>query len=270
MTIAATLPNKPPAPRRMEALATLPVFFRLAGRKVIVAGGSEAAAWKAELLAATGAEVHVYADDLDPAFEVLIAAGSLDGSLVHHARRWDQAILLGAAVAICDAATETEAKAFADAARAVGVSVNVIDKPAFCDFQFGSIVNRSPVVVAVSTDGAAPILGQAIRRRIETLLPPALAGWAELARAMRDRIAATLAAGPQRRAFWEHFVDRAFGSTPGEGAFDNLMIDASDIASGAHASQGRVTLVGAGPGDAELLTLKAVRTLQSADVILFD
>ncbi|MEP0323779.1 siroheme synthase CysG [Bauldia litoralis] len=266
MTIAATLPAPPHAPRRMEALATLPVFFRLAGRKAIVAGGSEAAAWKAELLAATGAEVHVYAEDLDPAFEAVIATGSL----VHHARRWDQAILPGAAVAICDAATEAEAKAFADAARAAGVPVNVIDRPAFCDFQFGSIVNRSPVVVAISTDGAAPILGQAIRRRIETLLPPALAGWAELARAMRDRIAATLAAGPQRRAFWERFVDRAFGSTPGEDPVDALMADASAVASGTPASQGRVTLVGAGPGDAELLTLKAVRALQSADVILFD
>jgi len=152
------------------------------------------------------------------------------------------------------------------------VPVNVIDKPAFCQFQFGSIVNRSPVVVSISTDGAAPILAQAIRRRIETLLPRALKGWAELAHSLRDRINERLAPGPLRRAFWERFVDRAFSSsdTPEEGVGGQLLKEAERLREAPAHSKGRVTLVGAGPGDAELLTLKAVRALQGADVILFD
>lgn len=257
-------------PARMAPLAVLPVFFKLDGRKAVVAGGSDAAAWKAELLAATGAEVHVYAEELEPAFSALLAAGSAAGAFVYHRRDWDDDIFSGAAIAVADAETDDEAAAFFEAADAAGVPVNVIDKPADCGFQFGSIVNRSPAVVAVSTDGAAPILGQAIRRRIETLLPPALAGWAALARDLRAVAVDKLAAGPQRRAFWERLVDRAFGAAPDIGAAETLIGEAKSIAANVNVTHGRVTLVGAGPGDAELLTLKAVRALQAADVILFD
>jgi uroporphyrin-III C-methyltransferase/precorrin-2 dehydrogenase/sirohydrochlorin ferrochelatase len=182
---------------------------------------------------------------------------------------WRPDIFDGAAIAIADCEEEDEAGAFFDAARAAGVPVNVIDKPAFCQFQFGSIVNRSPVVVSISTDGAAPILAQAIRRRIETLLPQSLKSWAELAQSLRDRINERLAPGPSRRTFWERFVDRAFASAPGESAEADVLQDVAQVEI-APMHNGRVTLVGAGPGDAELLTLKAVRALQAADVILFD
>nr|WP_209944351.1 siroheme synthase CysG [Rhizobium halophytocola] len=192
------------------------------------------------------------------------------GTLHHHDAPWSPASFAGASLALADCETDLEALAFHDAAVEAGVPVNVIDKPAFCQFQFGSIVNRSPVVVSISTDGAAPILGQAIRRRIETLLPPALKGWAELAHALRDRVNALLAPGSERRNFWERFVDHTFAGNrePGEDAAERLLADAGRIS--AAARTGRVTLVGAGPGDAELLTLKAVRALQAADVILFD
>jgi uroporphyrin-III C-methyltransferase/precorrin-2 dehydrogenase/sirohydrochlorin ferrochelatase len=257
-------------PARMAPLAVLPVFFKLDGRKAVVAGGSDAAAWKAELLAATGAEVHVYAEELEPAFSALLAVGSAAGTFVYHRRDWGDDIFSGAEIAVAEAETDAEAAAFFEAARAAGVPVNVIDKPAWCEFQFGSIVNRSPAVVAISTAGAAPILGQAIRRRIETLLPPALADWAALAHELRAAVTRLLAAGPQRRAFWERLVDRAFGAAPDVGAAETLIAEAESIAANVNVTQGRVTLVGAGPGDAELLTLKAVRALQSADVILFD
>jgi uroporphyrin-III C-methyltransferase/precorrin-2 dehydrogenase/sirohydrochlorin ferrochelatase len=118
------------------------------------------------------------------------------------------------------------------------------------------------VVIGISTDGAAPVLGQAIRRRIETLLPPALSGWAMLAKSLRANLKAKVPSPTQRRAFWERFAERAFTSAPPESA-DAFGFDAAPVA-------GHVTLVGAGPGDAELLTLKAVRALQAADVILFD
>ncbi|PVB60012.1 hypothetical protein DCO57_19315 [Labrenzia sp. 011] len=191
-------------------MASLPLFFPLAGRKVVVAGGTEAAAWKAELLVAAGAEVHVHAVELDAAFDALSAAGSRGGRLVHHAGPWVPDSLDGAALAIADAESDGEAQSFVCAARKAGVPVNVIDNPAFCDFQFGSIVNRSPVVIGISTNGVAPILGQAIRRRIETLLPEALQTWAGLAGKLRSGALAMLKAGQERRRFWERFSDLAF------------------------------------------------------------
>ncbi|MEL6373618.1 MAG: siroheme synthase CysG [Pseudomonadota bacterium] len=258
-------------PNRMGALAKLPVFYDLAGKRVVVAGGTAAAAWKAELLAACGAHVEIFASDLEDDMSALLARGAAAGRLTHHARPWALDIFDLAKLALCDAADDEEARAFFCAARAAGVPVNVIDKPAFCQFQFGSIVNRSPVVVGISTDGAAPILGQAIRRRVETLLPPPLAAWAGFAKEIRARVTDHLAPGQQRRRFWERFVDHAFGAAPDEASRAALHDDIEAIAADeARANVGRVTLVGAGPGDPELLTLKAVRALQAADVILFD
>lgn len=260
-------------PQRVAALATLPLFFSLAHKRVVVAGGSDAAAWKAELIAASGAEVHLYAPrgETSEGLVDLIARGAAhdSGRIIHHDEHWHDGIFADAALAIGDCQDEGEAEAFFDAARAAGVPVNVIDKPAFCQFQFGSIVNRSPVVVAISTDGAAPILAQAIRRRIETLLPPAIKRWATIAQAVRSRVNARLSPGAARRSFWEHFVDRAFLDTPEEGVETRLMAEMDRLAKSVPAI-GRVTIVGAGPGEAELLTLKAVRALQAADVILYD
>jgi len=266
--------SKPPSerrPQRMADLSVLPVFFTLAGKRVVVAGGSDAAAWKAELLAASGAEVHIYAapEDIEGELPRLLAAEE-DRCLIHHGRRWDVACLEGAALAIADAEDDDEAAAFVEAARGAGVPVNVIDKPAFCQFQFGSIVNRSPAVIGISTSGAAPILGQAIRRRIETLLPPSLAEWGQLAARLREHLYKILSEGAPRRAFWERFVDRAFGTPPEPETEETLLAEAASIRFGNDAGRGRVTLVGAGPGDAELLTVKAIRALQAADVILFD
>ncbi|MBU4531581.1 MAG: siroheme synthase CysG [Hoeflea sp.] len=269
MTIRSLPPNRPRA-ERMGPLATLPVFYKLEGRKVLVAGGSEAAAWKAELLAAAGAEVHVDAETLDPVFSGLIATPGAAGSYVWRQRTWSGESFSGMQMAICDADTEAEARAFYDAARAVGVAVNVIDKPEFCEFQFGAIVNRSPAVIAISTDGAAPILGQAIRRRIETLIAPQVAQWAHLAGSIRMMVNERLSPGAERRAFWEAFVDRAFGAAPAGDMIADLLAKAGAIKAAPGATHGRVTLVGAGPGDAEFLTLKAVRALQAADVILYD
>ncbi|MEO0728942.1 MAG: siroheme synthase CysG [Pseudomonadota bacterium] len=258
------------SPDRMGPLAKLPVFYDLAHKRVVMAGGTAAAAWKAELLAAAGAHVDIYATELDDEMQSLLNRKTAAGSLAHHRRPWAVDIFENAAMALADADTDEEARAYYCAARAAGVPVNVIDKPAFCEFQFGSIVNRSPVVVGISTDGAAPILGQAVRRRVETLLPPALAQWGALAKTVRHKVTETLAPGPQRRAFWERISDRAFGEPPDADAAKQFEALADDIAGGTTADEGRVTLVGAGPGNPELLTLKAVRALQAADVILFD
>ncbi|WP_185985629.1 siroheme synthase CysG [Aureimonas mangrovi] len=257
---------------RIAPLATLPLFFNLGGERAIMAGGTDAAAWKAELLAATGADVEVYApaEDLSGEMRALLEAPRETGRLIHHDRRWGADIFGGAAIAVADAETDGEAAAFACAARAAGVPVNVIDKPAFCQFRFGTVVNRSPVVVGIATDGAAPILGQAVRRRIETLLPPSLSHWAGLAARVRAAVIERLAPGAPRRAFWERFSDLALsGRAPAQDEDATALL--RDVEAGRSGSAGgRVTLVGAGPGEAELLTLKAVRALQAADVILFD
>jgi uroporphyrin-III C-methyltransferase / precorrin-2 dehydrogenase / sirohydrochlorin ferrochelatase len=272
MHLVSRKPAEAP-PSRIGRLAKLPVFFDLAGRRAVVAGGTAAAAWKCELLAAAGARVDIYAQTLEPEMAACVAASlaaASDHPITHHAQAWTPDVLAGAAIALADIECESEAAAFARAAEAAGVPVNVIDKPALCQFQFGSIVNRSPVVIGISTDGAAPILAQAIRQRIETLLPPSLAQWGALARAIRATVMARLARGAPRRRFWDQFVKRAFAAAPAAGDQDAFIRLVDSLASAMPSQAGHVTLVGAGPGDAELLTLKAVRALQSADVILYD
>jgi uroporphyrin-III C-methyltransferase / precorrin-2 dehydrogenase / sirohydrochlorin ferrochelatase len=257
-------------PPRMGALAKLPVFLDLAGKRAVMAGGTAPAAWKAELLAAAGAEVHIYSVEIGPELVALFERGAAAGTLQHHKRPWALDCFAGAAIALADAETDAEAQAFFCAARAAGVPVNVIDKPAYCQFQFGSIVNRSPIVIGISTDGGAPILGQAIRRRIETLLPASLAAWGKRAKDIRALVSSRLSPGPQRRMFWEAFAERAFGPVTPSGVEAQLTTLVEETRTGTSSAHGRVTLVGAGPGDADLLTLKAVRALQSADIILFD
>jgi uroporphyrin-III C-methyltransferase/precorrin-2 dehydrogenase/sirohydrochlorin ferrochelatase len=227
---------------RIAPLANLPLFHKLAGRKAVVVGGSEGASWKAELLAAAGAQVTRLGHD------------------------WTPSQLRGAAIAIADLDDREDARRFAAAARAAGAVVNVIDQTDLCDVQFGTIVNRSPVVVAISTDGGAPMLGQSIRARIESVLPLGLSVWAEAAKAWRPRLKRRVPDFAARRAFWQRFVGAAWrrpDRNPDEADFASLL-------GRERVPEGRVTLVGAGPGDPELLTLKAVRALQSATIILYD
>lgn len=250
---------------RIGELATLPVFFDLKGKPVLVAGESDGAAWKAELLASCGAEVHLFAR-LDESSDAIRAFAARAG-VVHHDCGWEAAYFRHFALAVGDCAPE-EAKAFHDRAREAGVPVNVIDRPEFCQFKFGSIVNRSPLVIGISTDGAAPILAQTVRRKIEALLPGQLKLWAALAQSMRGRVNKVLETVPARRRFWERFADLAFDSSADAMEAEKLLKTAEQ--SSGQKTTGRISVVGAGPGDAELLTLKAVRTLQAADVILFD
>jgi uroporphyrin-III C-methyltransferase/precorrin-2 dehydrogenase/sirohydrochlorin ferrochelatase len=251
---------------RIGTLARLPTFFALDNKRAVVAGGSPAATWKAELLSAAGARVEVFA--LAPSEEMLaLAATPPRGAVIVHERAWGAGDFIGAAIAVADCADDNEAAAFAAAARAAGVPVNVIDRPAFCDFSFGAIVNRSPLVIGISTDGASPVFGQAIRAKIEALIPKGFARWADAARAWRPRVQALALPFRGRRNFWERFTERAVAApnaAPTDADLDALLEPTTAQTAGS------VILVGAGPGDPELLTLRAVRALQSADVILFD
>ncbi|WP_245412075.1 siroheme synthase CysG [Methylocella silvestris] len=266
-TSAAPAPAEPGRPI-MTGLASLPVFFNVRGRRVVIAGGSAAALWKAELVQAAGASVAVF------------AAAPCDGlaelerrcaSVMLVRRRFEPGDMEGAALALADCDSAEEAAQFHAAARARGVPANVIDKPASSDFQFGAIVDRSPLVIAISTDGGSPILGQALRGRIEAMLPAAIRLWAGAAKSWRAPLKALDLAPKWRRRFWELFNQRALtpnAAPPGPDEFKSLLAEAT--AEDPRAAQGSVALVGAGPGDPELLTLKALRLLQAADVVLYD
>jgi uroporphyrin-III C-methyltransferase/precorrin-2 dehydrogenase/sirohydrochlorin ferrochelatase len=257
-------------PERMGALARLPVFLALEGKRCVLAGGSHAAAWKAELLSAAGARVEVFADEVSDEMRD-VAADAPRGEIVIIERAWTPDDISGAAVAIGAFDDVVGAAAFAAAARAAGVPVNVIDKPGFCDFSFGAIVNRSPLVIGISTDGAAPVFAQAIRAKLEALLPNGFAQWAAAAARWRSNVKESGLSFVARRKFWQVFTAHAVAnpeSAPTDNDFARFVAEVKGL--GAAVENGSVTLVGAGPGDPELLTLRAVRALQSADVILFD
>ena len=257
-------------PGRIAPLAVLPVFFKLAGKRVVLVGASDGALWKAELLAACSADLHVFAPEFPQAFSDL-AQNPPAGTLTLHLREWLPEDLSGAVLAVADIEGEAEAERFVAAAKGAGAAYNIIDKPAFCGFQFGGIVNRSPLVIGISTDGAAPIFGQAIRAKIEAILPVGLKAWTEAARDWRPRVQIRKPDYAARRAFWELFTRRALAEPDRAPRLDDREMLLATLDAGATPREaGRVSLVGAGPGDPELLTLKAMRALQAADVILHD
>ena len=195
-------------PARMGALARLPVFLSLDGKRAVLAGGSPAAAWKAELLSASGASVDVYATDVCDELQQL-AADPPRGAIVINRRLWSAENFADAAIAVGAFEDDEAAATFAGAARAAGVPVNVIDKPEFCDFSFGAIVNRSPLVIGISTDGAAPVFAQAIRAKLEALLPKGFADWATAAARWRNALKLSGLSFAARRKFWQIFTAHA-------------------------------------------------------------
>jgi uroporphyrin-III C-methyltransferase/precorrin-2 dehydrogenase/sirohydrochlorin ferrochelatase len=258
---------------RMGRLARLPVFFALEGKRALVAANGMGAAWKVELLAAAGAQVVVCAPKSGADLTELAADPAFSSRIEIVQRDWNEEDFENAVIAVGTFKTDEESARFAQAARRAGVPVNVIDKPAFCDFAFGSIVNRSPLVIGISTDGAAPVFGQAIRAKLEAMLPMGFALWADAARQWRGVLQSAKSglSFAARRRFWQLFTARALAEPdhePGGSDYDALLRELQ--IEGTKAEQGNVTLVGAGPGDPELITLRAVRALQSADVILID
>jgi len=262
-------PIEAPGPR-MQPLARLPVFFTLEGKRALVVGEGSAAVWKAELLSAAGARVDVYA--IEPSDELLgLAAAAPRGPINVVARAYAAPDFDGAAVAVGAIKEPAEALRFAAAARAAKIPVNLVDRPELCDFTFGAIVNRSPLVVGISTDGASPVFGQAIRAKLEALIPRGFSRWAQAADAWRPKVRALALPFRARRRFWELFAARAIARPDAPPTLPDLeALLAHAHGSDRQAGSGSVILVGAGPGDPELLTLRAVRALQSADVILID
>lgn len=253
-------------------MSHFPIVLKVAGRRALVVGGGKQAARKAELLLDAGAEVAVVA----PALEEDFARLSGNPRLRHLGAALEAGALEGCVLAI--GASETDDalnRRLYDLATAREIPVNVVDRPELCSFIMPAMVNRAPLMVAISTGGQAPILSRILRARFETLLPAAYGRLTEFAGAQRERVRDALPDPTLRRRFWERVVlgpvaERLFA---GEEAAAQKVMDeaiAEAAARGEAAPQGEVYLVGAGPGDPDLLTFRALRLMQQADVVLYD
>lgn len=245
----------------------LPLFHKLQGGRVLVVGGGEIALRKARLLADAGAALRVVAPDVDGQLAALAREGG--GEVL--VRGYQAADLVGCRLVI--AATDDpglNAQVSADA-QALSLPVNVVDAPALCTVIFPAIVDRSPLVVAVSSGGDAPVLARLIRAKLEAWIPSAYGELAGLAARFRDKVKALYPDVNQRRAFWETVFQGPIAERQlaGQGAEAERLLQA--MVDGAPVQQGgEVYLVGAGPGDPDLLTFRALRLMQQADVVLYD
>lgn len=245
----------------------LPLFHDLKGRLVLVVGGGEVALRKARLLADAGACLRVVAPSIDQSLVALVA----DSGGESRARNYTADDLHGCVLAIAATDSEpTNAQVSADA-RTIGIPVNVVDAPELCSVIFPAIVDRSPLMIAVSSGGDAPVLARLMRARIETWIPAAYGQLAGLARRYRARVKARFANVQQRRIFWEE----VFQGPIAEQALSGRQAQAEQLleeklAGAREHLLGEVYLVGAGPGDPDLLTFRALRLMQQADVVLYD
>jgi uroporphyrin-III C-methyltransferase/precorrin-2 dehydrogenase/sirohydrochlorin ferrochelatase len=250
-------------------MRTFPIFINVERKPPLVTGGGELAAVKTRLLLKRAEIVDIAAGELGPELAELERAGRV--ALVPARPGMDQ--IRGRPLVIAATGDDDEDARVAAMARALGVPVNVPDRPALCSFVMPAIVDRGEVTVAIGTEGASPVLAQRLRAWLERELHPRLDELARLAGDFREAVAEKLPAGGARRKFWEGVFDGAASEAAlaGEDAeARRLMGEAIEAAVRAETAQGRVLLVGAGPGDPELLTLKAVRALKEADVILYD
>jgi uroporphyrin-III C-methyltransferase/precorrin-2 dehydrogenase/sirohydrochlorin ferrochelatase len=252
----------------------LPVFLDLRTGPILLVGGGELARAKLRLLLSAGARVRWYATDGHRGMNGLDAP---DAARIEHAEGDPLTADLSGLIAVLCAGAGELGPAMSARARAVGLPVNVMDDLQHSTFIFPAIVDRGDVVVAVGTGGASPVVARRVRERIEAMLPARIGDLATFIGRWRKSIHGRIAEFPLRRRFWEHVVDGPIGALVLAGRADEAEAALKNIAdpsafAGAHAGQaeGRVTLVGAGPGDPDLLTIKALRALQDADIIFYD
>jgi uroporphyrin-III C-methyltransferase/precorrin-2 dehydrogenase/sirohydrochlorin ferrochelatase len=264
-----------------------PIFLRLQGEPVLVVGGGEVAARKISLLRRAGAKVTVVA----PALIASLAEQVQAGTLAHVSGEFEPEHLDGVRLAIAATDHRSVNAWVARQADRRNIPVNVVDDRELSSFIMPAIVDRSPVIVAVGSSGDAPVLTRRLREKFETLLPERLGVLATLAGKLRSIVKAKIEDAGARRRFWEKFFDGPLAADVLAGRFDprlrgddaaaaravlqgpafNERLDASLLTAVKQGRpEGEVALVGAGPGDPGLLTLRALRALQNADVVLYD
>lgn len=252
-------------------MITFPLFFKLANLPVLIVGGGDVALRKADLLSRADAKITIVAPTICDELTELLSGE--DHNFIYNTYHVDQ--LNGARIVI--AATDDAAlneRIYHDA-QAQNIPINVVDTPHLCDFIFPAIVDRSPIVIGISSNGKAPVLARLLRARLETLIPKGYGNLAALAGEFRDEVKAKIPTLNGRRKFWE----RAFEGKVSELVFSGDDKKAAETLKAAlddpklkdlGKTTGEVYIVGAGPGDPELLTFKALRLMQQADIVFYD
>ncbi|MEP6886399.1 MAG: siroheme synthase CysG [Gammaproteobacteria bacterium] len=246
-----------------------PVFFDLAGQRVLVVGGGDVALRKVSLLERTGALINLVAPEVAPELIQRAAAGQLKLAI----REFAPEDLDGVRLVIVATSRRAVNRWIAALSEARNIPVNVVDDREASRFIVPAIVDRDPVLVAISTGGTSPVLARRLRERLEAFIPARIGQLASWLRQLREPARQKLRDTDARRRFFEALVDgpasRRFVEGDSQGA-QRIAQRLLATTSAAPRAAGEVTLVGAGPGDPELLTLKALRALQDADVILYD
>jgi len=249
----------------------LPIFLKLSGESTVVVGGGVVAARRAEYLVSAGARVTTFANELSGEF-----LGLRDlPNFRHEARDPEPKDFEGSAICFVAAEDERLTAVGRAAAKSAGLLVNVADRPELCDFIMPSIVDRSPLTIAISTEGASPILARMLKARLESLIPAGYGRLARLTGEFRIAVGKAISSPVVRRRFWETVLEGPIGEKAlagdDRGADADLARAIERAASdAAQAPRGEVYLVGAGPGDPDLLTFRALRLMQKADVVLYD
>jgi uroporphyrin-III C-methyltransferase/precorrin-2 dehydrogenase/sirohydrochlorin ferrochelatase len=247
----------------------LPIFLDLKEKPCLVVGGGQVAGRKVALLRKAGARVRVVAPELGRELVELVQAGQ-----VEHAERGFEESDLDGAVLVISATDQRELnQRVSELAHARNIPVNVVDQPELCGFIVPSVIDRSPVQIAVSTGGASPVLARLLRARLESTIPAAYGRLARLVDGFRDRVKRRFPSGEQRRRFWEQVLEGPVAQQlfAGKDHAARRSLEAAIEAGDAQLGErGEVYLVGAGPGDPDLLTFRAVRLMQQADVVVYD
>jgi uroporphyrin-III C-methyltransferase/precorrin-2 dehydrogenase/sirohydrochlorin ferrochelatase len=249
-------------------MKTFPMFLQMAGRRVVIVGGGEQAAQKSRLILKTEANVEIWAPMLDPELSDLATAGRV----THRIGAITPASFAGSALVFVASGCPGIDMALHALAKEGGATVNVVDQPQLCDAITPSIVDRDPVVVAIGTEGTAPVLARQIKTKLEEALEPRLGDLAALAGRMRGAASARL--GPRaRRDLWRWVFNdspRQLFTSGAEREAAKLIKSAIETGEFGATKGGSVSLVGAGPGAKDLITLRGVQRLQEADVIYYD
>ncbi|HOY70353.1 MAG TPA: siroheme synthase CysG [Methylotenera sp.] len=250
-------------------MQALPIFLNIAHRPCVVIGGGEVALRKVSSLLKADAAVKLYAPEICPQLQVLVD----EGKIQFKALAFEENQLEKACLVIAATDDETVNVAVSQAAKARNIPVNVVDSPALCTFTFASIVDRSPIIVAVSSEGNAPVLARYTRTKIETMLPANYGRIAAIAGEFREEVKTQFATTQARRIFWEEVLQSPIVEQILAGHEDAArQMLAQRLADQAHNKQhhGEVYLVGGGPGDPDLLTFRALRLMQQCDVCVYD
>jgi len=254
---------------KVKLMDVLPIFFKVKDQSCLVVGGGEIASRKIRLLLSAGARVHVIAPTLAPSVEKLVMSGD-----VQHRCGIFEATDLDAVILVIAATNQKSInEQVSILAKQQGLPVNVVDSPELCSFFVPSIIDRSPIVVAVSSGGASPVLARLLRTRLETVIPASYGRLATLVKGFREKVKERFQDIGLRRRFWEKVLQGPIAEMMFSGQ-EQLAHQALQQALNENANsidkRGEVYLVGAGPGDPDLLTFRALRLLQQADVIVYD